>query len=220
MMAHLKDPPSSSSLRAITINGSIHVESEEDVAKRREQRRRERKSRWGRTKEEAEAEVNYTNRGSKRSSILLPEDDNAITSHATASSGPPPPPPAADLRMSTMIDASSMDEKSQRIYLCRLQIQEATTRLSRQDLGIPVNPRDRSPSPEPVYNSRGVRINTREERTRQRLVQQRNAAITRLKDLDPGYQPPSAYKYKNAQLEDRVTIPAEVCNYDLVLADL
>lgn len=55
-----------------------------------------------------------------------------------------------------------------------------------------------------------MRINTREDRVRNRLVNQRNAAITKLRSLDPTYQPPSSYKYKNVQLEDRVTIPAEV----------
>ncbi len=76
-------------------------------------------------------------------------------------------------------------------------------------LGIPANPRDRSPSPEPIYNNKGIRINTREDRVRNRLVNQRNAAITKLKAIDPTYQPPSSYKYKNVQLEDRVLIPAE-----------
>lgn len=37
--------------------------------------------------------------------------------------------------MPTMIDASSMDEKSQQIYLCQMQIQESTIKLGRTDLG-------------------------------------------------------------------------------------
>ena len=77
-------------------------------------------------------------------------------------------------------------------------------------LGIPENPRDRSPSPEPIYNSKGMRINTRLDRTKNKLVRQRNDAITKLKTLDPTYQPPSNFNYKNAQLEERVPIPAEV----------
>ena len=41
-------------------------------------------------------------------------------------------------------------------------------------------------------------------------MNQRNVAITKLKDLDPTYNPPSAFKYRNTNLEDRVPIPAEV----------
>ena len=77
-------------------------------------------------------------------------------------------------------------------------------------LGIPENPRDRSPSPEPIYNNQGVRINTRIDRTKNKLINQRNSAITKLKEIDPEYQPPSAYKYKNATLEEKVMIPADV----------
>ncbi len=103
-----------------------------------------------------------------------------------------------------------MDEKSQQIYLCQMQIQEATIKLGRADLGIPANPRDRSPSPEPIYNNKGFRINKREDRVRSRLVNQRNAAISKLKTLDPTYQPPSHYKFEEVKLEDRVLIPAVV----------
>ncbi len=69
--------------------------------------------------------------------------------------------------------------------------------------GIPANPRERSPSPEPVYSNKGVRINKREDRVKNRLINQRNAAITKLKALDPTYHPPASFKYKDTQLEDR-----------------
>lgn len=71
-MAHLRDP-SQSGLRAITINGSIRVESEEELAQRRERRRKERKSRWGGRPAEDTAGQNGAP-PAKKSSILLPED--------------------------------------------------------------------------------------------------------------------------------------------------
>lgn len=48
----------------------------------------------------------------------------------------------------------------------QLQIEDLTRKLRTGDLGIPPNPEDRSPSPEPIYNSEGKRLNTREFRTR------------------------------------------------------
>ena len=47
------------------------------------------------------------------------------------------------------------------------------------------------------------------ERTKNKWVTQRNNAITRLKELDSNYQPPSQYNYKNVKLEDKVYIPAD-----------
>ena len=79
--------------------------------------------------------------------------------------------------------------------------------LGHPTLMIPPNPRDRSPSPEPVYNGKGVRMNTRYERTRTKLIAQRNNYISKLKRLDPTYQPPTYYK--DMSLEDRIEVPAE-----------
>ena len=66
--------------------------------------------------------------------------------------------------MSTIVNVERMgDEKAQEIYLLNLQIREITAKMGTPTLGIPLNPRDRSPSPEPIYNSKGVRVNTRFE---------------------------------------------------------
>lgn len=53
---------------------------------------------------------------------------------------------------------------------------------------------NRSPSPEPIYNNEGKRLNTREYRTRKKLEDDRHAAITRMFELNTEYKPPSDYK--------------------------
>lgn len=53
---------------------------------------------------------------------------------------------------------------------------------------------DRSPSPEPVYNEFGARINTREARTREKLQRRRNQLIGDLIKTSPNYRPPADYK--------------------------
>jgi hypothetical protein len=50
-------------------------------------------------------------------------------------------------------------------------------------------------------------MNTRYERTKAKLINQRNAAITKLKALDPTYQPPAQFAYKNSKLEDKIDVP-------------
>ena len=193
-MAHLSSGPTPPKLLAITINGSITVESEED-RKKRDERRKQRKSRWDCTQSKYKKNDNST-------PILALPPPGGIKDNAANL--------ATRLTMPTSIDASKMSGTQQEIYVLQMQIHDATRNLAKPDLGIPPNPRDRSPSPEPIYNSNGKRLNTRLERTRNKLINQRNNAITKIKELDPTYQPPSHYNYKNTKLEDKVFIPADV----------
>ena len=41
-------------------------------------------------------------------------------------------------------------------------------------------------------------------------MMERNNAIGQLKELDSTYIPPSGFQFKNAKLEDKVMLPAEV----------
>ncbi len=52
----------------------------------------------------------------------------------------------------------------------------------------------RSPSPEPIYNNEGKRLNTREYRTRKKLEEERHKLVTKALDLNPEYKPPADYK--------------------------
>lgn len=53
---------------------------------------------------------------------------------------------------------------------------------------------ERSPSPPPIYDSQGVRLNTREVRMREKLGERRNALIEQLIKEDSTYKPPSDYR--------------------------
>ena len=44
-------------------------------------------------------------------------------------------------------------------------------------------------------------------------MMERNNAIAQLKEIDPTYIPPSGFQFKNAKLEDKVMLPAEVRIY-------
>eukprot|EP00850_Spirogloea_muscicola_P001883 SM000007S20843 [mRNA] locus=s7:535084:547309:+ [translate_table: standard] len=52
----------------------------------------------------------------------------------------------------------------------------------------------RSPSPEPVYDNMGIRINTREYRARERLTRERQETIAELIKKSPSFKPPADYK--------------------------
>ncbi|KAM3857671.1 splicing factor 1 isoform 1-T1 [Diretmus argenteus] len=97
----------------------------------------------------------------------------------------------------------------ERAYIVQLQIEDLTRKLRTGDLGIPVNPEDRSPSPEPIYNSEGKRLNTREYRTRKKLEEERHSLITEMVGLNPEFKPPADYKPPATRVNDKVMIPQD-----------
>jgi hypothetical protein len=52
----------------------------------------------------------------------------------------------------------------------------------------------RSPSPEPIYDSKGVRLNVREIRTKEKYIKEKNSLIEELISIDVQYRPPYDYK--------------------------
>ncbi|KAM9424186.1 splicing factor 1 isoform 5-T5 [Pholidichthys leucotaenia] len=97
----------------------------------------------------------------------------------------------------------------ERAYIVQLQIEDLTRKLRTGDLGIPVNPEDRSPSPEPIYNSEGKRLNTREYRTRKKIEEERHSLITEMVALNPDFKPPADYKPPATRVNDKVMIPQD-----------
>ncbi|XP_071037847.1 splicing factor 1 [Parasteatoda tepidariorum] len=89
---------------------------------------------------------------------------------------------------------NNLNPQQERAYLLQLQIEEISRRLRTGDLGISPNPEERSPSPEPIYNSEGKRLNTREYRTRKKLEDDRHSLIQEMYSCNPEYKPPPDYK--------------------------
>ncbi|KAL4659839.1 splicing factor 1 isoform X1 [Arapaima gigas] len=102
-----------------------------------------------------------------------------------------------------------LTREQERAYIVQLQIEDLTRKLRTGDLGIPLNPEDRSPSPEPIYNSEGKRLNTREYRTRKKLEEERHTLITEMVGLNPDFKPPSDYKPPASRVSDKIMIPQD-----------
>ena len=64
-----------------------------------------------------------------------------------------------------------------------------------------------SPSPEPTYDAKGVRINTREWRLREKLQSERVNIIQQIIKLDSNYVPPS--DYKAPKVTHKILMPVE-----------
>ncbi|CAO4372083.1 unnamed protein product [Caenorhabditis nigoni] len=109
--------------------------------------------------------------------------------------------------MPTILPAD-LTEDQRNAYLLQLEIEDATRKLRLADFGVPEG-RERSPSPEPVYDANGKRLNTREVRKRQELEQLRHEKIQALLKINPAFKPPADYRAPNIRLHDKVWIPQE-----------
>eukprot|EP00036_Acanthoecidae_sp_10tr_P008667 CAMPEP_0182923226 /NCGR_PEP_ID=MMETSP0105_2-20130417/5289_1 /TAXON_ID=81532 ORGANISM="Acanthoeca-like sp., Strain 10tr" /NCGR_SAMPLE_ID=MMETSP0105_2 /ASSEMBLY_ACC=CAM_ASM_000205 /LENGTH=617 /DNA_ID=CAMNT_0025060919 /DNA_START=69 /DNA_END=1922 /DNA_ORIENTATION=- len=105
--------------------------------------------------------------------------------------------------------SSDLSADQQKAYLLHVQIEEINGRLRRPDLGISTDPRERSPSPEPIYSHDGKRLNTREIRTRKKLESKRHELISEYQRLNPAYRPPGDYRAPDKKITDEVPIPQD-----------
>ncbi|XP_059317991.1 splicing factor-like protein 1 [Lycium ferocissimum] len=74
--------------------------------------------------------------------------------------------------------------------------------------GMPLDDRPegaRSPSPEPIYDNMGVRINTREYRAREKLNRERQEIISQIIKKNPAFKPPA--DYRPPKLHKKLYIP-------------
>ncbi|KAJ4847815.1 hypothetical protein Tsubulata_011766 [Turnera subulata] len=74
--------------------------------------------------------------------------------------------------------------------------------------GLPLDDRPegaRSPSPEPIYDNMGIRINTREYRARERLNKERQEVISQIIKRNPAFKPPA--DYRPPKLQKKLYIP-------------
>jgi len=110
--------------------------------------------------------------------------------------------------MPTMMP-QGLSKDQEEAYLLQLKIEDASRRLRTGDLGIPLNPEERSPSPEPIYSSDGKRLNTREYRKRKEMEETRHNSIQRMMAINAEYKPPPDYKPPMIKVNDKVMIPQE-----------
>ncbi|XP_016564945.2 splicing factor-like protein 1 [Capsicum annuum] len=74
--------------------------------------------------------------------------------------------------------------------------------------GMPLDDRPdgaRSPSPEPIYDNMGVRVNTREYRAREKLNRERQEIISQIIKKNPAFKPPA--DYRPPKLQKKLYIP-------------
>ncbi|KAK9767247.1 Branchpoint-bridging protein, variant 3 [Basidiobolus ranarum] len=100
---------------------------------------------------------------------------------------------------------SNMSKEQSELYVIYMRLEEINRKLRTGDY-IPPEP-ERSPSPEPVYNSDGKRVNTREFRYRKKFEDERTKIIESAIKNYPTFKPPADYK-RPTKIQEKVYIPA------------
>jgi len=91
-------------------------------------------------------------------------------------------------------------------YIINLRIEEISQKLRTGNVVPPE--RNRSPSPEPIYGADGKRTNTRENRYRKKLEDERHKLIEEGQRRFKDFKPPADYKKSNKHVE-KVWIPSQ-----------
>eukprot|EP00002_Diphylleia_rotans_P002589 TRINITY_DN11638_c0_g1_i1.p1 TRINITY_DN11638_c0_g1~~TRINITY_DN11638_c0_g1_i1.p1 ORF type:complete len:532 (-),score=107.96 TRINITY_DN11638_c0_g1_i1:148-1743(-) len=101
---------------------------------------------------------------------------------------------------------ATMDEEQKRAWMIRVRLEEIARKLSSNLLDIDNGP-DRSPSPEPTYDSQGKRTNTREQRAKTKLNKERQYLVEIAQTISPVFKPPSDYRPETSKKQLKVYIP-------------
>ncbi|CDP05215.1 unnamed protein product [Coffea canephora] len=89
----------------------------------------------------------------------------------------------------------------------KMQLVEINSKLQSSDVQDDRPEEERSPSPEPMYNNLGIRINTREVRLRRRLSDERTLIISKLVEKNPTFKTP--LKPKLTKLFKKLYVPVK-----------
>ncbi|CEJ03890.1 hypothetical protein RMCBS344292_17865 [Rhizopus microsporus] len=102
---------------------------------------------------------------------------------------------------------NKIDKEQSEKYLLQIRLEEINRKLRTGDY-LPSETRGRSPSPEPVYDANGKRVNTREARYKKKLEDERHRLIEIALRTIPNFRPPIDYK-RPTKLQEKVYIPSK-----------
>lgn len=100
---------------------------------------------------------------------------------------------------------SKLSKEQSEKYLLQIRLEEINRKLRLGDFSAS-NERTRSPSPEPIYNADGKRINTREARYKKKLEDERHKLMEIAIKTIPNFRPPVDYK-RPTKTQEKVYIP-------------
>ncbi|KAI0881965.1 eukaryotic type KH-domain (KH-domain type I) [Annulohypoxylon maeteangense] len=113
---------------------------------------------------------------------------------------------ASKLHGFTLSITGAMTREQIETYAQLVRIEEITQKLKIDDI-VPTDRHSRSPSPGPIYDSAGRRINTRYRRHWEKLENERHSLVQQVSRIIPRYRAPEGYRYNHMTIREKVYIP-------------
>ncbi|TFJ87948.1 hypothetical protein NSK_001294 [Nannochloropsis salina CCMP1776] len=145
----------------------------------KEEKEQKRRSRWGTTEEGGGEEAGEGKRRSRWG------DGGADGNKKKSRWSQPEATPSSSMDPDTLQEIIALQLRLDNIH-------QRTATVTMDALAQESNP-DKSPSPPPIYDSHGKRLNTREERMKAALKKERQDVIERLLKINPLFRPPADY---------------------------
>jgi splicing factor 1 len=67
----------------------------------------------------------------------------------------------------------------------------------------------REPSPEPIYDNNGKRLNTKDQRAKNKLLEERQLLVEVALTMNPNFKPPADYTQTAIKKFKKIYIPIE-----------
>jgi len=90
----------------------------------------------------------------------------------------------------------------------RVRIEELTRKIHMNDVDLDFF-KEREASPEPIYDNNGKRINTRDGRAKNKLLEERQVLVEIALTMDPNFRPPADYTSTAIKKFKKIYIPIE-----------
>lgn len=103
--------------------------------------------------------------------------------------------------------AAQLDPKEAKLYFLKLQLGQNAQKQYNPLAALLQNPDELSPSPEPIYDTQGRRLNTREVRYKEKLEEERNRLLTEILELDPNFKIPA--NWKKPVYKKKIMVPTQ-----------
>jgi hypothetical protein len=100
-----------------------------------------------------------------------------------------------------------LNEEMLNAFLLRARLDEVNNRLA-GEIVLDKSER-RSPSPEPIYDNRGIRANTRDQRLKKKLQQERQDLIHQASEMYPMFRVPSEIHQEPKKVTQKIWIPMD-----------
>jgi hypothetical protein len=81
-----------------------------------------------------------------------------------------------------------VDELTRKLAAGQFDLDDSAGRYAELEEAQRINICFRPPSPEPIYNNMGARVNTREQRAKDRILKERTALIEEAIRLNPAFR--------------------------------